>query len=96
MRLHFVTPAAEEFLAAIEFYDAQRSGLGQEFVEEIERSAELISTFPSAGVPGPANTRRIHLRRFPFALVYKATGDLLLIVAVEHQKREPNYWADRR
>jgi hypothetical protein len=62
VRLHFVTPAAEEFLAAIDFYNAQRSGLGREFVEEVERSAEFISTFPSAGVPGPANTRRIHLR----------------------------------
>jgi plasmid stabilization system protein ParE len=95
VRLHFVTPAAEEFWAAIDFYNAQRSGLGREFVEEVERSAELISTFPSAGVPGPANTRRIHLRRFPFALVYQTASDLLVVVAVEHQKREPNYWAER-
>lgn len=96
MRLHFVTLAAQEFLAAIEYYDAQRSGLGREFIEEVERSAELISTFPSVGVPGPVNTRRVYLRRFPFALVYQAAGDLLQIVAVEHQKREPDYWKDRR
>ena len=35
------------------------------------------------------------VRRFPFALLYKISGDEVVILAVMHLKRHPSYWRDR-
>ena len=95
MRTHFLTPAAQEFLAAVEFYEAQAPGLGNDLILDVEASLKLITDFPHLGAPGPAGTRRIHLYRFPYSLVYRPEGDLLQVIAVEHQRRRPGFWMDR-
>ncbi|WP_227021518.1 type II toxin-antitoxin system RelE/ParE family toxin [Oceaniferula marina] len=34
-----------------------------------------------------------HLKRSPYSLVYRIEGEsLLLVVAVAHSSRQPNYW----
>lgn len=39
--------------------------------------------------------RKCVLTQFPYNLRYAVRGDLILIVAVSHQHREPDYWVDR-
>ena len=77
MRVHFLTPASQEFLAAIDYYESQAPGLGEDFIVDLEGSLELISEFPNLGSRGPAGTRRIHLHRFPYSLVYRSEADVL-------------------
>ena len=48
--------------------------------------------FAHAGI---ADCRRILLRKFPYSLVYRASGDDLLIVAVLHHRRDPLILASR-
>jgi toxin ParE1/3/4 len=95
VRIEFLSPAAQEFLATVDFYEAQASGLGREFILDVETSLELISEFPNLGTPGPAATRRIHLHRFPYSLVYRLEDRLLRVIAVEHQRRRPGFWLGR-
>jgi plasmid stabilization system protein ParE len=95
MRVQFITPAVQEFLAAVDFYETQASGLGNDFILDVEDSLRLIEEFPNLGSTGPADTRRIHLHRFPYSIVYLAEEDLLRVIAVEHQRRRPGFWIDR-
>lgn len=42
-----------------------------------------------------AGVRRLFPRDFPYALAYLVDGDLIIIVAVAHGRREPGYWHER-
>lgn len=46
MQIEFITPASQEFLAAIDFYEVQAPGLGEEFILDVESSLKLIADFP--------------------------------------------------
>jgi mRNA-degrading endonuclease RelE of RelBE toxin-antitoxin system len=39
--------------------------------------------------------RRCRLRRFPYGLIYAIDRGDILIVAVAHAHRRPDYWRDR-
>jgi len=95
MRVEFLTPASGEFLAGADFYEPEAPGLGAEFIQYVEASTKLITEFPSLDSPGPQDTRRIHLYRFPYSLVYRREPDLLRVIAVEHHKRKPGFWKGR-
>jgi hypothetical protein len=47
------------------------------------------------GRPFGRRIRRIIVPRFPYALLYRATSDRILIVAVMHLHRRPGYWRSR-
>lgn len=91
----FLPEAEEEFLETIAGYEAEVPGLGGEFLAEVERALERIATFPEHGSPHLANTRRVVLRRFPFDLVYEKLPEGVLVVAVAHHRRRPDYWRGR-
>jgi len=95
MQVHFIAPAAQELLAAVDFYEAQAPGLGNDFILDVEGSLNLIKEFPNLGSSGPVGTRLIHLHRFPYSIVYRPEDDLLRVIALEHQRRRPGFWIDR-
>jgi plasmid stabilization system protein ParE len=39
--------------------------------------------------------RRCVLKQFPYTLRYAVRGELIVIVAVPHQHRAPDYWVNR-
>ena len=39
--------------------------------------------------------RRFVLNRFPYKLLYAIEGEVVVIVAVMHQHRHPEYWIER-
>jgi toxin ParE1/3/4 len=40
-------------------------------------------------------TRKFLLRQFPYTLVYRVQGEVITVIAVAHQSRQPGYWAKR-
>ena len=42
------------------------------------------------------DVRRCMARKFPYAVLYIIEPDYLLILAVMHCSREPNYWKNRQ
>lgn len=94
-QIPFLPAAEEEFLEAVARYEAERPGLGAEFVAEVERAVRRIISFPQYGSPYLVETRRIVLRRFPYSVVYWPDPEDLLVVAVAHQRRKPGYWRSR-
>lgn len=61
----------------------------------MEACIERIATYPEVGTPHLLGTRRVLTRGFPFSIIYKAQEQQLVIVAVAHQRRKPEYWLRR-
>jgi plasmid stabilization system protein ParE len=90
--------AREEFAEAVRWYEEQRPGLGAEFFDEVAETTHQIQTFPELGGPVSRDgfTRRLLVARFPYQVVYRLTPNEIVVLAVAHLKRRPNYWRHRR
>lgn len=51
--------------------------------------------FPFSGSPASKNTRRVFVKDFPFALVYRPDEDGIVIFALANHSRQPEYWHPR-
>ncbi len=87
--------AEEEFFEAIAFYESRGEGLGLEFSREIFAAIDRITEFPQSWPVFEGDVRRCLANRFPYGLVYKVIDDKVLIVAVMHLSRDPEYWQYR-
>lgn len=85
-----VQPEAEADLdEAFRWYEARREGLGEEFLEEVDRAFARVAEQPLRYAPVHRDARRAPLRRFPYAAFYVARGERLFVLAVLHQRRSP-------
>ena len=91
----FLLPAEEEMTEASVFYEAATSGLGAGFLGEVGRVISILREHPELGQPVGHGLRRALLHRFPFSLIYSVEVATLVIVAVAHQRRRPDYWRNR-
>lgn len=80
---------------AVVYYETRVPGLGEELLVEVERVCTLLREHPSLGAPYDVRHSRALLRRFPFALIYRMDIAGLVVVAVAHTKRQPDYWRGR-
>lgn len=91
----FLPPAEEEMTEAAFFYEANSTGLGSDFLDDLQRAIDAVREHPRLGRPVARGLRQAPLGRFPFLLVYADEPDAILVVAVAHQKRRPDYWKGR-
>jgi plasmid stabilization system protein ParE len=91
----FVEPAAQELRDAAAYYEQQAPGLGSDFLNRIALAVEDIRSFPDRWPKVRGEVRRRLIRRFPYALLYQTDGDEVVILAVMHLHRHPDYWTDR-
>ena len=95
MNFRFLTPALVEIREAAEFYENRVSGLGADFLDELEAAIERILSFPEAWGNLGDQYRRCHLRRFPYSVIYSIRNDEEILVGSEfHQSREPRPWRE--
>ena len=95
MKLRFLILAQRELDDAVAWYNEQVAGLGQEFLDELDRVVRRAVTFPMSCPEIEPGVRRCLLARFPYGLIYGVDGETLVVVAVAHLHREPRYWVDR-
>lgn len=95
MRVQFLTMASEEVAEAHRYYDLQQVGLGRQFVAEVRHAAKRIAQFPLAFPVQRGEIRKCLLHRFSYKMLYAIRDDSILIIAVAHQHREPEYWVER-
>ena len=94
-RARFVAPARRELLAEVAYYSDKESGLGSMFLTAVEDATARALAYPLTGTPASENTRRMFLKDFPFALVYRPDENGIVVFALAHHARRPEYWRDR-
>jgi toxin ParE1/3/4 len=88
-----IRPAAEDDLAeAKAWYDAQRDGLGDELLVCVEEALDRIRRMPEAPAVIFEGARRVLVRRFPYAVIYRVDDDQISVLAIYHTRRDPRDW----
>ena len=95
MRIRFLEIAQIELDEAIEYYNYEMSGLGEEFLTEVLKALDRIGEFPEAWHPCSKRTRRYQTRRFPYGIIYQIREKEILIIAIANLHRKPDYWKER-
>ena len=91
-----IRPEAElDIQDAFEWYEAQNSGLGSEFVRAVDTCLSSIGHNPLAYPVIYKQARRALIRRFPYGILYVFDQDLITLIACFHSKRNPKSWKAR-
>lgn len=93
IKLH--SEARKEFFESSEYYEGQVVGLGDEFIDEVEKVLEVIEQQPSSGTKITKTERRFLVSRFPYGIIYTVEDNLITIFAVMNLRRKPGYWKPR-
>jgi toxin ParE1/3/4 len=90
-------PMAEiEMNEAAEYYEVREPGLGNAFIDEVERAINSILQNPDSAQVILKSIRRKILWRFPYSLMYSINVDTIRVLSVASQKRRPFYWRYRK
>ena len=94
MSVHYTAEARLDLLEGLGYYENHQPGLAADFYREFSKAEQHVAQMPDFWHPLGKGYRRKHLKRYPYSLVYRVETDgLILVVAVAHSSREPNYWA---
>jgi plasmid stabilization system protein ParE len=95
LRIHRL--AVTEIDREVDYYESRQAGLGTELEDEIEAAFSLILQFPEAAPQwrDRPDRRVAVLDRFPFRIPYQITREDIVVLALAHASRRPDYWARR-
>lgn len=100
LRVREHSEAHEELLDAVNWYDSQRTGFGEDFLDAIETAVAQLVDQPEASRVYPGWNRKPVVRQgtmktFPFQILYYIEGCCLIVVVYAHTRRKPGYWQRR-
>lgn len=97
MRFRYLSEARQELDRQIEEYEKNKSGLGLEFLIEVESAISRAMDNPQAWTEIEPGIRRCLTQRFPYGILYHFLENQkeILIVAVMHNHRKPGYRKNR-
>jgi len=84
-----------EVKASYTWYQNQTTGLGNDFLTELEAAYEAIIEMPDTWPKFQSNFRRFILSTFPFSIIYRFKSETVFVVAIMHNSRKPGYWSER-
>lgn len=100
MNVCYKPVAHQEAIAAADWHDQQRFGLGNEFLAELAALLDRVAFHPQlyGRIPLRRPARDIRegpVHRFDYHVVYEVRGEDIVVIAVAHNRRRPFYWKDR-
>jgi plasmid stabilization system protein ParE len=93
--LQFSPEAFKEAENATRYYEQICAGLGVRFRQELEVVTRAITEQPLLWRERRVGFRRVNLPNFPFYVAYFLRGEKILVAAVAHASRHPDYWKMR-
>jgi plasmid stabilization system protein ParE len=89
-------PAARtDLLEARDWYEQQRPGLGDAFVDAVEQMFERIEAMPGLYAAGFKGVRCGMVRKYPYVVYYRILTNQIEVLAVLHGRRDPQVWRGR-
>ena len=95
MTLEFLTDAQAEFYEAAVYYEAKEIGLGKRFRAEVWEICAAIMEHPLIWREREGGFRRVNCPVFPYYIAYFIRRDKVVVAAVAHASRHPDYWKRR-
>jgi hypothetical protein len=82
--------------SAADWYDGEHSGLGQEFLDELNSSISRLIAAPESFALVDRNIRVCQLHRFPYGIYFRERTAEILITGVLHLHRDDSAWKSRK
>ncbi len=96
MRTVLFHPDAEaEMIHAAGYYEQQQKDLGKRFLVSVQETIERIQINPLLFPVVHLDVHRCLIKIFPFGILFKILQDQIIIIAVMHIHRNPDYWKNR-
>ena len=93
--LIFRPEVREELDDAYSWYEAQQSGVGDDFLICVDETMTRILQMPESYPVIYRDVRRAVVRRFPYAVYYRIVSEGTLVIAIFHGSRDPKVWQKR-
>ena len=91
----FHPDAESEMIDAAAYYESQQPDLGRRFLAAVQDAVNRI-LFNSRLYPVvELDVRRCLTKTFPFGVLFRETPDKIVIMAIMHLHRDPDYWKNR-
>jgi len=85
-----ISPFAEmEIIESKDWYNIKKEGLGIEFIEALNLFFEKNKVNPLLYSPFNKYFRKAVMDKFPFNIIYLQTSEIVFIIAIFHQNRNP-------
>lgn len=94
-KIRISSRALRETAEAYERYEAQSTGLGDEFLTSIELQLKRLEQAPLLYAEVRYRMRRALLPRFPYAVFYTVHNGIVQVLAILHTARSPRKWPKR-
>jgi plasmid stabilization system protein ParE len=95
-KLPVLLPVAKrDVKKAYEWYEQQKSGLGERFLERVEECLRAIGRNPKAFRPVLRDARRAIVKQFPYVIFYRIEAEAIFVYSVFHTSQDPQKWMDR-
>jgi plasmid stabilization system protein ParE len=65
------------------------------FMVEVQKAVDQILEYPESAPVILGGVRGKVILRFPYSLMYRVVDDVVIILAVAHQRQRPEFWIDR-
>jgi hypothetical protein len=88
-RLRFLPEVEEDVISGYLGYEEKAPGLGEEFLRMFHACVEKVRRHPSAALELSNDFSRSLLRRFPYAVYFKAVRKEIVVFGVFHCARDP-------
>jgi len=95
MNPRLLAAALQDLDQAVAHYEAEESGRGFDFEDEVFRCIDRICRNPEAWASISPRTRRCIVHRFPYGVIYNVGPEGVTVIAVMHLKRHPDSWRNR-
>jgi len=93
--VRFHSEAEVEMVEAAAYYEAQQENLGKRFLSSVQDALNRIHINPLLYPIVELDVRRCLTKTFPYGVLFRAPPDQIVVMAVMHLHREPDYWKDR-
>lgn len=94
-KLIFAPEVEVDLSEAYSWYDQQRSGLGEEFLECVDLCVKSIVDSPDSYEIVQEGYHRALVKRFPYAVFYENNEHIVTVYCVFHTSRDPEKWKQR-
>jgi len=95
--VRFRPEVAVDLEEAFQWYEQRQEGLGSSFAQNVDACVTRIRHQPEiySKVDRRTGVRRGRVERFPYSVMYLVEPEMVVVLAVVHQAREPGIWKQR-
>jgi toxin ParE1/3/4 len=91
----FLGGARRDFDESFDWYAGRDARAAARFAQAVDHALSKIGANPTSYASRDGVHRECPLGKYPFRIVYRVVEDRILVVAIAHAKRRPDYWRNR-